>query len=127
AVTPWLRTRLSVGQMMLGIMVIHAGALLIVGLAPALPIAAIGMFAGGMMEVMTGIVQVAYRLAVIPDEMQGRVHSTYRFVSFTAVTIGTAAGGILLAEIGSRALLMGLALIIGSLAVSIASTSMRRI
>lgn len=125
--TPWLRSHLSVGQMMLAILSIHASALLTVGLAPAIPIAAIGMFLGGMMEVMTGIVQVAYRLAVIPDEMQGRVHSTYRFVSFTAVTFGTAAGGILLAEIGSRALLIGLALIVSLLAVFIAVTPMRRI
>jgi MFS family permease len=126
-VTPWLRARVSVGATMFGIMVVHTVALAVIATAPTPAVAAAGMFFGGMMETMTGIVQVAYRLVVIPDEIQARVHSTYRLVSFTAVTFGTAAGGILLATIGPRLLLGVLAGIIGLLALGIALSRVRRI
>jgi MFS family permease len=120
--TPWLRARVSAGHSMLGLTAGHAAGLALVAVAPNPLVAAAGLFVGGWMETMTGIVQVSYRLGIIPDELQGRVNSSYRLLSFSAVTLGTAAGGILLAALGPRVVLMllagGIALIAGGIALS---------
>jgi predicted MFS family arabinose efflux permease len=79
------------------------------------------MFIAGVMENMTGIVQVSYRLGVIPDALQGRVNSSYRLFSYFGVTLGTAAGGILLDRYGARPVLTILA---GSIALIGAGTAL---
>jgi MFS family permease len=45
-------------------------------------------------------VQFAYRLAQIPDELQGRVNSAYRLVAFGSQPLGLALSGLLLQAIG---------------------------
>jgi predicted MFS family arabinose efflux permease len=56
---------------------------------------------------MTGpiynVVQFSYRLALIPDSLQGRVNSTFRLLAFGFIPIGAAAGGLLLERIGATA------------------------
>jgi predicted MFS family arabinose efflux permease len=56
---------------------------------------------------MTGpiynVVQFSYRLALIPDSLQGRVNSTFRLLAFGFIPVGAAAGGFLLERIGSTA------------------------
>ncbi len=126
-VTPWLRDRVSVGHSMLGLTAGHAVGLAVVALAQSPAIAAAGLFLAGGMETMTGIVQVSYRLAVIPDDLQGRVNSSYRLLSFGAVTFGTAAGGVLLATLGARPVLLLLAAGIALIAVGVALSPTRRL
>lgn len=125
--TPWLQARLNAGRIMLGLTAVHALSLVAIATAVSPLGVMAGLLVGGMMEVMTGIVQVTYRLAVIPDGMQGRVNSSYRFVSFTAITIGTAAGGVLLEQVGPRLVLGLLAVWIGLIAAGIGLSSVRRI
>ena len=125
--TPPLRRRVSVGHCMLGLTAVHAAALLVVALAPSVPIAAAGLFAAGAMENMTGIVQVSYRLAVIPDALQGRVNSSYRFVSYCGSTLGTAVGGVLLAALDARAVLALVAVVIGLISLASALTPVRKL
>jgi len=56
---------------------------------------------------MTGpiynVVQFSYRLALIPDSLQGRVNSTFRLLAFGFIPLGAAAGGFLLERIGATA------------------------
>ena len=56
---------------------------------------------------MTGpvynVVQFSYRLALIPDALQGRVNSTFRLIAFGFLPLGAAAGGFLLEHIGTTA------------------------
>ena len=56
---------------------------------------------------MTGpiynVVQFSYRLALIPDSLQGRVNSTFRLLAFGFIPVGAAAGGFLLERIGVTA------------------------
>jgi hypothetical protein len=56
---------------------------------------------------MTGpiynVVQFSYRLALIPDSLQGRVNSTFRLLAFGFIPLGAAAGGFLLERIGTTA------------------------
>jgi predicted MFS family arabinose efflux permease len=48
------------------------------------------------------VVQFSYRLALIPDELQGRVNSTFRLLAFGFNPIGAALSGILLERIGAK-------------------------
>lgn len=56
---------------------------------------------------MTGpvynVVQFSYRLALIPDALQGRVNSTFRLLAFGFIPIGAAVSGFLLERIGTAA------------------------
>jgi MFS family permease len=46
------------------------------------------------------VVQVSYRLAVIPDALRGRVAGAYRLITYSCLTLGKALTGILLQRIG---------------------------
>ena len=47
------------------------------------------------------VVQFSYRLALIPDELQGRVNSTFRLLAFGFNPLGAALSGILLERLGT--------------------------
>ncbi len=49
------------------------------------------------------VVQFSYRLALIPDALQGRVNSTFRLLAFGFIPVGAAASGFLLEHIGTEA------------------------
>jgi MFS family permease len=125
--TPWVRRRVSVGHSMVGLLLAHAAGLALVAGAPALAIAALGLAIAGAMENMTGIIQVSYRLGVIPDALQGRVNSSYRMVSFMGITLGTAVGGLLIEALDARLVMALLALSIGAIGFLAAVTPTRRI
>jgi MFS family permease len=105
ALTPWLRRRLPVGWHMIGVVGLHGLALGLAALAPSIWLMVMGLFVAGMMETMTGIVQVSFRLALIPDALQGRVNSVYRLLSFGAMSFGMVAGGLLIDWYGPRPVL----------------------
>ena len=46
------------------------------------------------------VVQMSYRLALIPDALQGRVNSVFRLIAFSGQPLGYALAGILLQTIG---------------------------
>ncbi|HEX9058396.1 MAG TPA: MFS transporter [Ktedonobacterales bacterium] len=46
------------------------------------------------------VVQFSYRLALIPDELQGRVNSVFRLIAFGGQPIGLALAGVLLESVG---------------------------
>jgi hypothetical protein len=117
-VTPRLRRRVPVGWTMLGLMTVHVLALGGMGMATHLALVAVGMALYGMMDTMSSITQVAYRLAFIPDGLQGRVNSVYRLLSFSAMTVGTAVGGLLIEVAGPRPVLGLLAAIIAATVVA---------
>jgi predicted MFS family arabinose efflux permease len=58
---------------------------------------ALGYFLGPVYNV----VQFSYRLALIPDALQGRVNSTFRLLAFGFMPIGAALGGFLIERIGA--------------------------
>jgi hypothetical protein len=47
------------------------------------------------------VVQLSYRLPLIPDELQGRVNSSYRFMAWGTQPLGSALAGFLLENTGS--------------------------
>ncbi|MEO8287463.1 MAG: MFS transporter [Chloroflexota bacterium] len=54
-----------------------------------------------MLGPIYNVVQFSYRLALIPDKLQGRVNSTFRLLAFGFQPLGQALAGILLAQIGT--------------------------
>jgi predicted MFS family arabinose efflux permease len=49
------------------------------------------------------VVQFSYRLALIPDALQGRVNSTFRLLAFGMMPIGAALSGFLIERVGAVA------------------------
>ena len=47
------------------------------------------------------VVQFSYRIALIPDELQGRVNSTFRLIAFGLQPLGAALSGVLLERAGT--------------------------
>jgi MFS family permease len=64
------------------------------------------LFLGALAAIIYGLgpvynaVQFSYRLAQIPDELQGRVNSAYRLVAFGCQPLGVALSGLLIQVIG---------------------------
>lgn len=52
------------------------------------------------------VVQMSYRLLLIPDALQGRVNSAFRLIAFTGMPVGTALTGALLQVIGATATIL---------------------
>jgi MFS family permease len=125
AITPWLRRRVPVGWHMVAIVAVHAVALGVVAASGSVWLMVTGLFFGGMMETMTGITQVSFRLALIPDAIQGRVNSVYRLGSFGAMSLGTAAGGLLIDLYGPRPVMWLIAGLLGLIAVCSAFSGIR--
>ena len=48
------------------------------------------------------IVQISYRLSLIPDELQGRVNSVFRFMAYSVAPLGMAITGIMLQAFGAK-------------------------
>jgi hypothetical protein len=68
------------------------------------------------------VVQLSYRLALIPDHLQGRVNSAFRLVAVGSQPLGAALAGVLLEKVGVTPtfIVFGVALV--ALAI-VASTS----
>lgn len=49
------------------------------------------------------VVQFSYRIALIPDALQGRVNSTFRLIAFGLSPIGAALSGVMLERLGTAA------------------------
>ena len=126
-VTPRLQRRLPIGFLIVAVMLIHGSGIGLVGLAPSLVGAMVGMAVVGVGEAMTSIVQVSYRLATIPDNLQGRVNSVYRLGSFGAQTIGTPLAGVLVEAFGARSALWVMSAYVLASALVFSRTNVRKI
>ena len=68
-----------------------------------------------------GVVQVSYRLAVVPDSLQGRVTSIYHLIALGSEPVGLALTGVLIQGLGVvfTILLLGIGLLILALAMTL--------
>ena len=109
--------RFSFGQVIIGCMAVEA---LLFPLYAVMPSYVwLGVVAGTYYFVAPfyNVVQFSYRIALIPDRLQGRVNSTFRLLAFGFMPIGAALCGAALERLGSTAtvalfsaLLIGLAI-----------------
>jgi hypothetical protein len=72
-------------------------------LAVAPSVIALGIVGGASFAVIPilSVATFSYRAALVPDELQGRVASAFRLVSWGAQPIGALIGGVLLERIGA--------------------------
>src|SRR5207244_4466962 len=96
-----LLKRLSFGQVIIGTSWIWTL------LLPLYVVAPNALILGGLMAVSAAalsiydVTQFSYRLALIPDELQGRVNSVFRLISFSGQPLGLALTGTLLETINT--------------------------
>jgi predicted MFS family arabinose efflux permease len=51
------------------------------------------------------VVVVTYRLSMVPDHVQGRINSSFRFVTYGSEALGSVLGGLFLTMLGAQGLL----------------------
>ena len=97
---PLIQKRLSYGQAIIGLWWLYVLVWLLVVVART-PIA-LGVIVACffLVDSIYNIVQFSYRLALIPDELQGRVNSAFRLISYSLRPVGIALTGVLLQSIG---------------------------
>jgi predicted MFS family arabinose efflux permease len=111
----WLQHRLTLPQAVLGGLWSSALVCPLLALSPTLLVLAVA----GALLFLTGpvfdIAQFSYRMARIPDDLQGRVNSLYRMIMWGGEPAGRLAGGVLVQAFGPRvalgAVAVGVALI----------------
>ena len=74
-----------------------------------------------LLRSMTSAVQISYRLAVVPDDLQGRVTSIYYLIALSTEPLGLALTGVFIQRIGVvlTILLFGISLVLLALAMTL--------
>ncbi|WP_207229322.1 MFS transporter [Ktedonosporobacter rubrisoli] len=112
---PWVKRHLRFGQIIIGSVIVWSLATLLCTLATSAPLLIIGRGLVGLIWPLYAVALVSYRLSITPDELQGRVNSSFRVLTYGIEAIGSALGGLLLAMLDPR---IELGLISGGLALS---------
>jgi MFS family permease len=68
----------------------------------AIPFLVVALLVIGFSVVVYNIVQVSYRQAICPPQLQGRMNSVMRFIVWGTIPLGSLAGGALASVIGVR-------------------------
>jgi MFS family permease len=123
-VTP-LQKLFSFGQLMIGSTWIWALTWLLFAVAPNPLILGIVTAVSFIIVPIYMSVQFGYRLAMIPDHLQGRVNSVFRLIAFGSEPIGLAVTGILLQVMGPVPTV--LVLFVPQFILSIAATLNKRL
>jgi MFS family permease len=95
-----LQKRFSFGQLMIGSTWIWALTWLLFAIAPNPLMLGVATALSFIIVPIYMSVQFGYRLALIPDHLQGRVNSIFRLIAFGSEPIGLAVTGVLLQVIG---------------------------
>lgn len=100
---PWLHERLRCGRILLLACTVSIGAALLLACAVWPPLLLSGRLLFSLTWPAYGVAVVSYRLLLTPAELQGRVNSAFRNVSYGSEPAGSALGGLLLVSLGARA------------------------
>jgi len=98
--------RFGIGPTTIASGLLWGPATLLIAFAPAgnmaIPFLVAGELAIGFAGVVYNIVQVSYRQAICPPELQGRMNSVMRFIVWGTIPLGSLIGGALAGWIGLR-------------------------
>ncbi len=99
-IAPFVQRRLSFGRAIVGQITCSAAAILLLAVAstPLLVLAALVLW--NLVGPLYDTVQQSYRMAVVPDRLQGRVTSVFRMFAQGMGPIGLALTGVLLDRVG---------------------------
>ena len=106
---PKIQRRLSFGQAIIGLCWFFAASFASFAFARTLPAIALLLLIENLVSPTYDTVQYSYRLALIPDALQGRVNSVFRLVALGTQPLGLALTGILLEYIGAEPTVLALA------------------
>lgn len=103
---PWLQRRLSFGQAIIGLCWFSVAIFALFAAARSLGAVAAILVVYFLAMPTYDTVQYSYRLALIPDALQGRVNSAFRLVARGTAPLGLALTGVLLERFGTTATLL---------------------
>jgi predicted MFS family arabinose efflux permease len=96
-----VQKRFSFGQVIVALMWASALLFPLYALAPSYVFLGVVFALMYFLGPVYNVVQFSYRLALIPDALQGRVNSTFRLLAFGFMPIGAALGGFLIERFGA--------------------------
>src|SRR5438876_7545496 len=121
SIAPLIQKRLRYGQAIIGLWWLYVLVWLLVALVhtPFALGAIVACFF--LVDSIYNIVQFSYRLALIPDELQGRVNSAFRLISYSLRPVGIALTGVLMQSIAiiQTALVFAMVLLVLALVASL--------
>jgi predicted MFS family arabinose efflux permease len=122
-VAPRFQRRFTFGQVIITTMFVTALLWPLFAIAPNAIV--LGIIFAGFFAVIPifNAVQFSYRLALIPDALQGRVNSSFRMLAYGFQPIGAALGGILIQAIGPKPTVVFFSLVTLGLALATAANS----
>lgn len=64
----------------------------------------LGLISAGLYFIfpLYNVTQMSYRVAIVPDQLQGRVNSAFRLIAFSGQPVGLALSGVLMESVGPR-------------------------
>lgn len=95
-----IQKRFSFGQVIIATMWIYAALFPLYAVVPGYLLLGVVAALIYLVAPIYNVVQFSYRLALIPDALQGRVNSTFRLLAFGFIPIGAALSGYLLEHAG---------------------------
>ena len=97
-----IQRRFTFGQVIVAVVWLEALLFPLYALAPSYIL--LGVIAGliFVLAPIYNVVQFSYRLSIIPDELQGRVNSTFRLIAFGFMPVGAWLSGVLIERFGAR-------------------------
>jgi MFS family permease len=95
-----IQKRFTFGQVIIGVMWFQMLIFPLFAFAPHIIVLGIIAAFSFMTTPVYNVVQFSYRISLIPEELQGRVNSTFRLLAFGFQPIGLALGGIMLQWLG---------------------------
>jgi predicted MFS family arabinose efflux permease len=104
-IAPWVNGRLRLGRIIVGCVLLGAVACSMLALAQVPLLLAAGTALIDLLWPVYSVVVVTYRLSLVPDHVQGRINSSFRFVSYDSEALGSALGGLFLTMLGAPGLL----------------------
>ena len=104
-IAPWINVRLLLGRIIVGCVLLWAAACSVLAFAQVPLMLAAGVALIDLLWPIYSVVVVTYRLSLVPDHVQGRINSSFRFVSYGSEALGSALGGLFLAMLGAQSLL----------------------
>ncbi len=99
-ITSPIEKRFSFGQIMIGAIWVLTLTWPLFAFAPTPLWLGVASFLTILAVPIQGIVQFSYRMALIPDQLQGRVNSAFRIIAWGAQPLGLALTGVLLQAFG---------------------------
>lgn len=124
---PIVQARLRVGQTLIGAVLVWLLSMVLLAVAPSPAFLVVGWALVTVVNPIYFTTLYAYRVTLIPDELQGRVNSVFRLLAFAGSAVGPAIGGILLGPLGPR-LELGLSgLGLGLCIVAVVRTDVRKV